>query len=149
MSEMERPSDTKSERPEVIPERQSVILLVLYSFSRRGREEVSLPEFLECIKSLQEEIPLKYEFSERFLYSSDLLEDLRDLEYRGFAHRFIFRHDSFLPKSYITLTGFGRSHAEKVAQKLPDEYIPILENTINGTIKTYQERWRMYARPVR
>ena len=123
--------------------------MVLYSFYARGREKVSLPEFLECIKRVQEKIPLKYEFSERFLYSLDLLEDLRDLEYRGFAHRFIHRYDAFLPKSYITLTGFGKSHAEKIAQKFPGEYTPILEKSVDRTIQSYREKWRMYARPVR
>ena len=137
------------EKTEITLERQNIILMVLHSFYEKGREEVSLPEFLECIKRIQEKIPLKYEFSERFLYSSGLLEDLRDLEYRGFAHRFTYRHDAFLPKSYITLTGFGRSHAKKVAQKIPDEYPPILEKCTNAIIETHREKWRMHTRPMR
>ena len=137
------------EKTGIVSERQNIILMVLYSFYERGREEISLPEFLECIKKIQEKIPLKYEFSERFLYSSDLLEDLRDLEYRGFAHRFTYRHDAFLPKSYITLTGFGRSHAKKVVQKVPDEYPPILEKCANAIIETHREKWRVYGRPAR
>lgn len=137
------------EKAEIALERKNIILMVLYSFYERGREEVSLPEFLECIKRVQEKIPLKYEFSERFLYSSDLLEDLRDLEYRGFAHRFTYRHDAFLPKSYITLTGFGRSHAKKVAQKIRDGYYPILEKCTDEIIETHREKWRMYTRSMR
>jgi hypothetical protein len=140
--------EAKVEKVELALERQNVVLMVLYSFYTKGREEVSLPEFLECIKSVQKEIPLKYEFFERFLYSPDLLEDLRDLEYRGFAHRFTYRHDSFIPKSYIILTGVGRAHAEKIAQKFPCEYIPILEDSVKAAIQSSQEMWRMYARPA-
>jgi len=136
------------EKTGIVSERQNIVLMVLYSFYERGREEVSLPEFLECIKTIQEKIPLKYEFSEHFLYSSDLLEDLRDLEYRGFAHRFTYRHDAFLPKSYIVLTGFGRSYTKKVAQKIPDEYPPILEKCANAIIENHREKWRMHARPM-
>ena len=123
--------------------------MVLYSFYVRGREEVSLPEFLECIKRVQEKIPLKYEFSERFLYSLDLLEDLRDLEYQGFAHRFAYRHDAFLPKRYIALTGFGRSHTKKIAEKFPDEFTPILNECVSAALESSRERWRLYVRPAR
>lgn len=137
------------ERKEIVSERQNVILMTLYSFYEKGKEEVSLAEFLECIKRIQENIPLKYEFSERFLYSSDLMEDLRDLEYRGFAHRFTYRHDAFLPKSYVTLTGFGRSHAKKIAQKLPNQYTPFLQKCTSAIIENHQKKWRAYARPIR
>jgi hypothetical protein len=137
------------EKSEIVSERQNIVLMTLYSFYERGKEEVSLPEFLECIKKIQEKIPLKYEFSERFLYSLDLLEDLRDLEYRGFAHRFTYRHDAFLPKSYITLTGFGRSHAKKVAHKVPVEYLPILEKCSKAIIETHREKWIVHRRQVR
>ena len=137
------------EKTEIVSERQNTILMALYSFYERGKDEVSLAEFLECIKRIQENIPLKYEFSERFLYSSDLMEDLRDLEYRGFAHRFTYRHDAFLPKSYITLTGFGRSRAKKIAQNFPDQHASFLEKCTNEIIEAHREKWRVHARPVR
>jgi len=140
--------EEKMEEVESTLGRRNVVLMVLYSFYTKGREEVSLPEFLECIKDLQKKIPLKYEFFDRFLYSPDLLEDLRDLEYRGYAHRFTYRHDSFIPKSYIALTGMGRAHAEKIAQKFPREYIPILEGSIKAAMQSFQEMWRIYARPA-
>jgi hypothetical protein len=77
------------------------------------------------------------------------MEDLRDLEFKGFSRRFIYRHDAFLPKSYIILTNFGKSYTEKIAQKLPEEYVSILKNSVNATIQSYHEKWKMYARPVR
>lgn len=139
------------EREEVfdVLERRNIILMVLYTFHKMGREEISLPEFLECVKRLQEKIPLGYEFFERFLYSSDLMEDLRDLEFEGFSRRFTYRHDAFLPKSYIVLTDFGRLYAKKIAQRLRENYILTLEDSVNATIQSYQEKWKMYARPVR
>lgn len=146
---MTGPGEVKREEVIDTSERRNVILMALYSFYKMEREEVSLPEFLECIKRLQERIPLRYEFSERFLYSSDLMGDLRDLEYRGFVHRFTYRHDAFLPKSYITLTGFGRSRAKKVAQKFPEEFTSILDECISATIESYREKWRLYARTIR
>lgn len=137
------------EKIEIVSERQNIILMALYSFYERGKEEVSLAEFLECIKKIQENIPLKYEFSERFLYSPDLMKDLRDLEYRGFARRFTYRHDAFLPKSYITLTGFGKSHAKKIAQIFPSKYAPFLEKCTNEIIEAHRKKWRVFARSAR
>ncbi|MGD0070143.1 MAG: hypothetical protein ABSB71_01095 [Candidatus Bathyarchaeia archaeon] len=131
---------------ETASERQNAIVMVLYSFLAEGRDEVSLPEFLECIESIQKEIPLKYKFLDQFLYSPDLLEDLRDLEYRGLARRFTYRHDSFIPKSFITLTGMGKASAERIAQKFPCKYIPILENSVKAAIQNSKEMWKIYGR---
>ena len=130
-----------------LSERQNVILIVLYFFYRKGREEVSLPEFLECIKKVQEEIPLEYEFSKRFLYSLELLEDLRDLEYQGFAHRFAYKHDAFLPKRYITLTESGKSHVRKTVEKFPHSLNLLLDKSVETTFRSYQEKIKLFARP--
>jgi len=144
-----KPQEGESEEVIDISERRNVILMLLYSFYKMGREEVSLPEFLECAKMAQEKIPLKYEFSERFLYSLDLLEDLRYLEYVGFAHRFAYKHDAFLPKRYITLTEFGRSHIKRIAQKLPEGIIQTLDKSVLETVRRHEEKFKLFARPVK
>lgn len=127
-------------------DRRNIILAVLHTFHKMGREEISLSEFLECIKNIQEEIPLKYEFFERLLYSSDLMEELRDLEFQGFAHRYIYRHDAFIPKSYIYLTTYGKFHAQKITEKIPKKLIPIINRCVSQAIKSYQDTWNLYAR---
>ena len=129
-------------------EQQNVLLVVLYSFYMKGEKEVSLSGFLDCVKRIQKQVPLNYEFSRRFLYSLELLEDLRDLEYQGFVHRLAYRHDAFLPKRFIKLTESGKAHSHRLPQELPSELIPIIESSVDDTIQSSREKWRLFERPM-
>lgn len=84
-----------------------ILLAALSVFSEHGRDEVSLSEFQECIAEFQKKFPLGYAFSDRFLLSSDLLSDLKDLDYRGSIRDYHYRLDDLLPKRFLALTPLG------------------------------------------
>lgn len=130
-------------------DRSVVILMVLDSFHQKGIEEVSLPEFLECMKTVQDEIPMQYDFSERYLYSLELFEDLRNLEFQGFAHRFAYKHNGFLPKRHITLTGLGKSRVKNISHDFPQSTKEIFDRSVETTIQSFKNRIKLFARPHR
>jgi hypothetical protein len=126
--------------------RTEVLLGALYFFSEHGRKEVSLSEFQETLAEFQQVFPLGYAFSERFLYSLDLLFDLKNLHYRGYIHLYNYRHDAFLPKRFLALTTLGKGRGSKILKTLADGEVHILENAVVTAMKNHEERWRLWAR---
>ena len=104
---------------------RGILLACLLSFTNQGKETISLPEFLESVLHLQRALPLGYECSKDFLYSSKLFADIAEIQDSGYIRRYEYTHDGLLPKSYATLTLLGRGRAQKVTQKL-DEEIAVL-----------------------
>ena len=149
MERLKMKAKRQKQRCEDSLNRQNIILGVLHTFHEMGKEEISLSEFLECVRSIQEEIPLGYNFLECLLYSSELMEELRDLEFQGYARRYIYRHNAFLPKSYIRLTPYGELHAQKIMEKIPPKFIPIINRCVRQAMKNYQKTWNIFARPTR
>ena len=132
---------TKEDRP------IEILLATMYIFSRQGRDEVSLSEFQESIAEFQHECPtLGYSFSERFLLSSDLLSDLKDLDYRGYIRDYHYRLDALLPKRFLALTALGRGLGKQALQVLTDDVIEELTNAVKFAMTNYQERWRLWVR---
>lgn len=136
------PSRTKEDRP------LEVLLAALLVFSKQGRDEVSLSEFQESIAEFQQKYPslLSYSFSERFLLSSDLLWDLKDLDYRGYIRDYHYKLDSLLPKRFLALTALGRGLGNKLLQTLAEDVVVDLTNAVTIATKHYKERWRLWAR---
>lgn len=140
-NEIRLPSRTKEDRP------LGVLLATLLVFSKQGRDEVSLAEFQESIAEFQQKYPpLSYSFSERFLLSSDLLSDLKDLDYRGYIRDYHYRLDSLLPKRFLALTALGRGLGSKFLQTLTEDVVVDLTNAVTIATKHYKERWRLWAR---
>ncbi len=137
---IELPGRTKEGRP------LEILLVVLFIFSKQGRDEVSLSEFQESIAEFQREFPLGYSFSERFLLSSDLLSDLKDLDYQGYIRDYHYRLDALLPKRFLSLTALGRGRGKKVLETLASDAVDELTNAVKIAMKNYQERWRLWAR---
>lgn len=135
------PSRTKEGRP------TEMLLATLCAFSRQGKDEVSLSEFQESIAEFQQKFPsLGYAFSERFLLSSDLLSDLKDLDYRGYIRDYHYRLDALLPKRFLALTALGRGLGSKFLQTLTEDVVVDLTNAVTIATKHYKERWRLWAR---
>jgi len=136
------PSRTSEDRP------LEMLLAVLCVFSKqREKDEVSLAEFQESIAEFQRKFPsLGYAFSERFLLSSDLLSDLKDLDYRGYIRDYHYRLDSLLPKRFLALTALGRGQGNKLLRMLPADVVEDLTNAVKIAMKNYHERWRLWAR---
>ena len=125
---------------------RDLILLALNSFYEYGEREVSLSEILECFQKVRNKIPTRYEFAERFLYSVELLDDLRDLNYYGYVRQFTYRHDAFLPKTYYTLTELGRGSSKRVSNRIPQDYVRVINDSVKSAIKNQHKRWRFWAR---
>ena len=124
-----------------------ILLATMYIFSRQGRDEVSLSEFQEGIAEFQRKFPtLGYSFSERFLLSSDLLSDLKDLDYRGYIRDYHYRLDALLPKRFLALTALGRGLGNKVLQTLTADAVGDLTNAVKIAMNNYHKRWRLWAR---
>lgn len=130
-------------------EGRDLILLALNFFYEYGEREVSLSEILECFQQIRDKIPTKYEFTERFLYSADLVDDLRNLNYYGYIRQFTYRHDAFLPKTYYLLTELGRGHSKRVLDRIPDNYLHVLNKSVKSAMEKHHKRWRFWARPSR
>ena len=123
-----------------------ILLAILSVFSKQGKDEVSLSEFQETVAEVQQKFVLGYSFSERFLLSSDLLSDLKELDYRGYTRDYHCRLDDLLPKRFISLTPLGRGQANRLLRALPDDIVEKLTSAVNIAMKNYKERWRLWAR---
>lgn len=123
-----------------------MLLATLYLFSEEGKEEVSLSELQECISEFQKEFSLGYNFSENFLCSLDLLTDIKDLYYQRYIRQYIYRHDAFLPKRFVSLLPLGRGRGKKIVEQLSPEMLGALKSAVAGAIRNYQETWRSWAR---
>jgi len=139
--EIRLPGRSKEGRP------IEILLATMCIFSKQGKDEVSLSEFQESIAEFQREFtPLGYSFSERFLLSSDLLSDLKDLDYRGYIRDYHYRLDALLPKRFLALTALGRGLGNKVLQTLTADAVGDLTNAVKIAMNNYHERWRLWVR---
>lgn len=128
-------------------DRIEMLLAVMCIFSKEGKIEVNFSEFQESIGELQREFPsLGYSFSERFLFSSDLMSDLKDLEYRGYIHDYHYKLDGLLPKRFMTLTALGRGKGSKILQTLTDDIVNSLTRAVEVAITNYNKRWRLWTK---
>lgn len=135
------PGRTKEGRP------IEMLLAMLCVFYGRGKEEISLSELQESIAEFQREfLSLGYSYSGRFLYSLDLLADLKDLHYGGYIRQYNYRHDAFLPKKFLSLTHLGKGRGWKILGMLSDDEMQSLQNAAMTAIKNYEGRWRLWSR---
>lgn len=123
-----------------------ILLATMCIFSKEAKDEVSLSEFQESIAEFQRFRPLGYAYSSRFLYSLDVLSDLDDLSYGGYVHHYNYRHDSFLPKRFLTLTSLGKGRGCKILGMLSGDEIQSLQKAVVTAIKNYESRWRLWSR---
>jgi len=120
-----------------------MVLMILYCFYEKGTKEVRLSQFLETIKEIQKKIPLDYGFSDGFLYSPDLFEDLRDLEFKGLTRRPSHRVGTLiLRRIYITLTPLGRVYAQKELENLDEEHRSLLQSSVHRSIHATKTFYR-------
>jgi hypothetical protein len=130
--------------------RQEIVLAALYLFSQHDREkEVSWHEIAECIKELQKEFPLGYEFAEKFLSCYELSKDLDDLWLRkGYIKKWKYgqRGVPLFPTNFVALEPLGRGHAKRIMEALPPEMIEVLNKAIELAIEEYKKAWGPYAR---
>lgn len=126
--------------------KKEAILALLAAFRKHGKKEVSLSEFQVAIAGLQERFPLDYSFSKVFLYSYQLFEDIQTLEYEGEVLEFQYRHDAFLPKSFLELSATGLLHGQQILAELPEEHRATLENAVTKAVEHYSQTWRLWSR---
>lgn len=139
--ETKLPGRTKEGRP------IEILLATLCVFSKQGKDEVSVSEFQESIAEFQRKFPaLGYSFSERFLFSLDLLSDLKELDYRGYIQDYHYRLDALLPKRFVALTALGKGQGTKILGMLTDDIVESLANAVKIAMRNYEERWRLWAR---
>lgn len=124
-----------------------ILLATLCVFSRQGKDEVSLSEFQESIAEFQREFTaLGYTYSSRFLYSLDVLTDLKELYYNGYIRQYNYRHDAFLPKKFLTLTPLGKGRGRKILNMLSVDQVQGLNNAVTTAIANHKLRWRLWSR---
>ncbi len=126
--------------------RGEALLALLAAFREQGKKQVSLGEFQVAIKGWQENFPLEYSFSKAFLYSYQLFEDLRILEYGGEVVEFQYRHDAFLPKSFIELNPSGLKHGQEILSGLSEQDRVALQNAVSNAVEHYYHSWRLWSR---
>lgn len=124
-----------------------IVLAVLSVFSSQGKKEVSLSELQETIAEFQRQFRhVGYSFSSRFLYSLDLLSDLKNLIYNGYIHQYNYRHDGFLPKRFLALTPLGKGRGWKILEMLSEDAVQSLQSAVMIAVKNYESRWRLWSR---
>lgn len=124
-----------------------ILLATLCVFSRQGKDEVSLSEFQESIAEFQREFTaLGYTYSSRFLYSLDVLTDLKELYYSGYIRQYNYRHDAFLPKKFLTLTPLGKGRGRKILDMLSVDQVQGLNNAVTTATANHKLRWRLWSR---
>lgn len=124
-------------------QRQEIVLVAIYLFSQLGRkEEVSRSELVDCLREVQKEFPLGYEFPRKLLYVCfDLDNDLDDLWlHQGYIRRYRYGHRDIplLPKHFVALWPLGRRHAKKVLQTLDPEIIEALNKAVRTMVEKYK-----------
>jgi len=127
--------------------RIEAILALLASFRQYGKKEVSLSEFQIAAMDWQRSFPLGYSFSGAFLYSYELFEDLNALEYEGEVSELVYRHDGFLPKSFIELSATGLLRGQQILAEFSEEDRAALENAVAKGVEHYYHTWRLWSRP--
>ena len=124
-----------------------MLLATMWNFYKQGKDEVSISEFQESILEFQKEFPeLGYTYSNRFLYSLDVLTDLKELSHNGYIRQYVYRHDAFLPKRFITLAPLGKSRGVKILDTLSRDESQGLKRAVEKAIKNYNNRWRLWSR---
>jgi hypothetical protein len=134
-------------------QRRDLLLATIYLFSQHGRDkEVSRSEVVDCMIVVQNEIPLGYEFHDRFAYCFDFSEDLQSLQYdEWYIDRYTYGRRTlgsrrFWPKNFISLRPLGRGHAKKIIEDLDPKTIEVLNRAIEVAIDNYRKRWGVDAR---
>ena len=126
---------------------KEMLLATLCIFSRKGKDEVSLSELQESIAEYQKEFPkLGYTYSNNFLYSLEVLNDLKELDYNSYIRRHHYKHDSFLPKRFLSLTKLGKGRGSKILEKLSESEMQYLVGAVGKAIENHEHRWRLWAR---
>ena len=98
--------------------RRDVLLVALRLFDEEGEGEISLHDLQKTVDDLQRDLPLGYHFSKRSAYSEGLLSDMGALDYGGYLDEYRYRHDSFLPKTFVSLTPLGTGCADEILATL-------------------------------
>lgn len=122
------------------------LLALIAEFQELGRKEVSLSEFQTAVSDWQSKFPIRYSFSEEFLYSYELFEDLSRLEYEGEIREYNYRNDAFLPKTFIAPTATGLVLGRQVLEELSEEDRSTLEAAVRKAIEHYYATWRLWSR---
>lgn len=140
-ADIKLPGRTKEDRP------LDMLLAVLCVFSRQGKDEVSISEFQESIVEFQREFQMMgYTYSSRFLYSLDVLADLKDLWHDGYIRQYNYRHDAFLPKRFLALAPRGKGRGCKILDMLSSDQIQSLQSVVAKAIENHKLRWRLWSR---
>jgi len=138
--------------------RQEIVLAILYLFSQHRRKkensqydrdkEVSHSELIDCLREVQKEFPLGYEFPEKLPYvCHELSEDLDDLWlHQGYIKRWTYKQRGapLFPTNFVALKSLGRGHAKNIP--LSFKLIEVLNKAIELAIEKYQKTWGPYAR---
>ena len=127
-------------------ESRGILLSCLWWFTKRGQEEISLPQILDSVQSLQRTLPLGYEFSRDVLYSRKLFEDIGQLEENGYIRRYEYFHDGLLPKGYVALTVLGRGRGEQTSHQLDEPTRSLVSEAVEKSIAQHKDYWRLYPR---
>jgi hypothetical protein len=127
-------------------ENYNLLLSTLYIFHEHGENEICLSEILECFKHMEGKIQTRYKFLDKFLYSPQLLEDLRGLSYRGLVRRFTYQHDAFLPKTYFMLTELGKLYGKRSLSQSSFEELEKIKSFVKLAIENHRKRWKFWAR---
>lgn len=130
-------------------QRQDIILAALYLFSQHGRdEEVSRSELVDCLREVQKEFPLSYEFPEKLPYVCyELDDDLNDLWlHKGYIRKWKYsqREVPLFPTNFIALKPLGKGRVKKIP--LSFELIEVLNKAIELAIEKYKKTWGSHAR---
>jgi hypothetical protein len=136
-----------SKKPRV--KRKDALLQLLSMFRNCGKETVSLAEFQTAILDWQRKVPLGYQFSNKFLYSGEVFDDIAELEYGGEVLEVSYRHDSLLPKTFLKLSLTGLGRGKPLLQKLSEDERMALQEAVTNAFRHYDAAWHLWARPTR
>lgn len=121
------------------------LLLTLLSFNDSGNPEVDLTDLLESILAIKKDFNLHYHFTPEFHYSHDAVDDLDELNEKGYVDKYEFSFDSLLARTMVSLTDLGYQEADTKYRLLSLENRNRIAGIVNNCIESSTDAFRYYV----
>ena len=129
--------------------RSELLLLLLSLFERSARNEVSLGEIHEAIRNAEDRVISRFAFFQTILYSPQVMDSLGELSGSGLIRVYTYRHDAFLPKTFVAITPVGRSRSKELSERAPPQLCLSLQQAVETAIHSFHRTWVLWGRPSR
>ena len=107
---------------ETVCTQESLVLLVLDAFAKRGLQRVRQYELHKAICDIAQRLQFDFRFiTSPTIYSDDLDKLLREMERSRLLNELLIVHNGWVPKRVYELTSLGRIVAAETEQRISRE----------------------------